>query len=130
MVEQNGGKFRRLEKVIKKITFDLNSNSTDLSFSGEEGHSAVLLAHFMFWFQLRTKLFSNAGYAAKLHKKCQETLLCCAICIFSHQTKYSFCFSEQLSLQKATLDSFFEQLFEKLQENFWNSSSNLWKALT
>ena len=75
MVEQNGRKFRRLEKAIKKITFERNSHSTDLSFSGEEGHSTILLAHLMFWFQLRTKLFSNAGYAAKLHEKCQEILL-------------------------------------------------------
>ena len=49
---------------------DEDSHSTDLSFSGEEGHSTILLAHFMFWFHLRTKLFSYAGYAAKLHKKC------------------------------------------------------------
>ena len=28
----------------------------------------TLLAHYFFWFQLRTKLFSNAGYAAKMHK--------------------------------------------------------------
>ena len=39
------------------------SHSTDLSVSGEEGHSAILLA-----LQLRKKLFSNAGYVAKLHK--------------------------------------------------------------
>ena len=45
------------------------SHSTDLSVSGEEGHSTNLSAHYIFLvLQLRTKLFSNAGYAAKLHK--------------------------------------------------------------
>ena len=40
---------------------DEDSHSTDLSVS-EEGHSTILLAHYIFWFQLRTKLFRNAGY--------------------------------------------------------------------
>ena len=44
---------------------DEDSHSTDLSVSGEEAHSTILLAHYIFWFQLWTKLFSNAGYAAK-----------------------------------------------------------------
>ena len=41
---------------------DEDSHSTDLSVS-EEGHSTILLAHYIFWFQLRTKLFRNADYA-------------------------------------------------------------------
>ena len=46
-----------------------DSHPTDLSASGEEGHSTILLAHYSFWFYLRTKLFSNAGYSGKLHKR-------------------------------------------------------------
>ena len=38
-------------------------HSTDLSASGEEGHSTILLAHYIFW----TKLFGNVGYAAKVY---------------------------------------------------------------
>ena len=49
-------------------TVDEDSNSTDLSVSGDESHSLILLAHYIFWFQLSTKLLSNAGYAAELHK--------------------------------------------------------------
>ena len=41
---------------------DEDSHSTDLSVL-EEGHSTILLAHYIFWFQLRTKLFRNAGCA-------------------------------------------------------------------
>ena len=37
---------------------DEDSHSTDLSVS-EEGHSTILLAHYIFWFQLRTQLFRN-----------------------------------------------------------------------
>ena len=47
---------------------DEDSHSTDLSVSGEEGHSTILLAHYIFLVLLRIKLFSNAGYDAKLHK--------------------------------------------------------------
>ena len=47
---------------------DEDSHSTDMSVSGEEGHTTILLAHYIFWFLLRTKLFSDAGYATKLHK--------------------------------------------------------------
>ena len=51
-------------------------HSTDLSVSGEEGHSTILLAHYIFWFKLRAKLFSNASDAEKLHKlKCMEILI-------------------------------------------------------
>ena len=47
---------------------DEDSHSTNLSVSGEEGHSTILLAHYFFWFYLRTKLFSNVGYVAQFHK--------------------------------------------------------------
>ena len=36
---------------------DEDSCSTDLSVSGEEGHSTILLAHYIFWFKLRAKFF-------------------------------------------------------------------------
>ena len=42
-----------------------DSHSTDLTVSGEEGH---FIGSLHFGLQLRTKLFSNAGYTAKLHK--------------------------------------------------------------
>ena len=29
---------------------DEDSHSTDLSVSGEEGHSTILLTHYVFWF--------------------------------------------------------------------------------
>ena len=45
-----------------------DSHSADLSISGEEGHWTISLAYYISWFKLRTKLFSNAGYTAKLHK--------------------------------------------------------------
>ena len=52
-----------------------DSHSTDLSISGEEGRWTILLAHYMFWFDMRTKLFRNAGYTAKTAQKCLEILL-------------------------------------------------------
>ena len=96
------------------------------------------LSHFLVLSRIR--LFSNAGYAAKLH-----TWKCLAISIFvvqflarenahsllifsayfSIRPKKNFCFSEKLSIQKATFDFFFEQLLS----NVWKISSNLWKAL-
>ena len=45
-----------------------DSHSADLSISGEEGHWTILLAYYISWFKLTTKLFSNADYTAKLHK--------------------------------------------------------------
>ena len=50
-----------------------DSHSTDLSVSGEEDHLTILLAHYSFWFYLRTKLFSNACYAANLHKNAKKS---------------------------------------------------------
>ena len=50
------------------VMVDEDSHSTDLSVSGEEGYLTILSAHYIFCFQMRAKLFSNAGYTAKLHK--------------------------------------------------------------
>ena len=115
---------------------DEDSHSTDLSVSGEEGHSTILLAHYVFWFQLRTKCFNNAGYAAKFHKNAQKSYFCSTICIFQHQTQKRFCFLENLlsnfRQKKQLLIVFcatFEQFFEKIRETFWKISSNFRKAL-
>ena len=43
-----------------------DSHSAELSISGEEGHWTILLAHYISWFLLSTKLFSLAGYTVKL----------------------------------------------------------------
>ena len=45
-----------------------DEDSTDLSVTGEEGHSTILLAHYIFVFLFRTNLLSNADYSVKLHK--------------------------------------------------------------
>ena len=45
-----------------------DSHSAELSISDEEGYWTILLAYYISWFKLTTKLFSNAGYTAKLHK--------------------------------------------------------------
>ena len=125
---------REVQRKFKMVNED--SHSTNLSVSGEEGHSTILLANYFFWFYLRTKLFSNVGYAAKFHKNALKSYFCSTICIFQHHTQKRFLLfgasSEQLSLPKATFDCFyatFEQFFEKLRETFWKISSNLWKAL-
>ena len=48
-----------------------DSHSTDLSVS-EGGHSTILLAHYIFWFQLRTQLFRNL---VTPEQKCLQILL-------------------------------------------------------
>ena len=82
---------------------------------------------------MRTKLLSNAGYAAELHKNAQKSHFCklykLQFANFSIRPRQVFAFFEQLLsnsryLQKATFDC-----FEKLRETFWKISSNLWKAL-
>ena len=42
--------------------------STDLSVACEEGHSTILLAHYIFVFFLFRRNLSNADYPVKLHK--------------------------------------------------------------
>ena len=82
---------------------------------------------------MRTKLLSNAGYAAELHKNAQKSHFCklykLQFANFSIRPRQVFASFEQLLsnsryLQKATFDC-----FEKLRETFWKISSNLWKAL-
>ena len=69
---------------------DEDSDSTDLSVSSEEGRPTILLAHYNFWFYVRTKLFSNAGCT----KMPRNLTLFLYNCIFHHQTKEKFCFFE------------------------------------
>ena len=69
---------------------DEDSDSTDLSVSSEEGRPTILLAHYNFWFYVRTKLFSNAGCT----KMPRNLTLFLYNCIFYHQTKEKFCFFE------------------------------------
>ena len=88
---------------------DKGSHSTDLSVS-EEGHSTILLARYIFWFQLRTKLFRNAGYA---RTKILRNLT------FVVQFAY---FGISLSFCNFRYKT---QLFKKLRETFWKISSNL-----
>ena len=67
---------------------DEDSDSTVLSVSSEEGRPTILLAHYNFWFYVRTKLFSNAGCTKML----RNLTLFLYNCIFYHQTKEKFCF--------------------------------------
>ena len=71
---------------------DEDSDSTVLSVSSEEGRPTILLAHYNFWFYVRTKLFSKAGCT----KMPRNLTLFLYNCIFYHQTKEKFCFFEQL----------------------------------
>ena len=101
---------QRFLKRRSKIV-DEDSHSTDLSVAGEEGHSTILLSHYVFW----SKMFRNLTLLYNLH------------ILASDPKKFLFFSSnfEQLSWQKAT----FERLFEKLQETFWKIACNLWKVL-
>ena len=71
----------------------LDLHSTDLSVSDEEGHSTILLAHYIFGLKLRTKLFSNTDYAAKLHKNAYNLTFVVQFAYFSIRPKEVFAFS-------------------------------------
>ena len=49
------------------------SHSTDLIDSGEEGNSTIFFDLLHFLVLIEEKLFSNAGYVAKLHKNDQKS---------------------------------------------------------
>ena len=51
-------------------------------------------------------------------KNAKKSYFCCTICIFSLQTKNSFCFFEQLSLQKATFNSFLNNFLRNYRKLF------------
>ena len=90
---------------------DEDSHSTDLSVSGEEGHSTILLAHYIFCFKLRAKFFWQHWLRRKITQKCLEILLLLynLNILASGFKKFLFFWAtfEQLSLQKATFDSCF-----------------------
>ena len=67
---------RFLERKSKIVNED--SHSTDLSVAGEEGHSTILLAHYVFW----SKMFRNLTFVVQF-------------AYFSIRPKKSFCFFEQ-----------------------------------
>ena len=69
-----------------------DSHSADLSISGEEGHWTILLAYYISWFELRTKLFSNAGYTAKLHKNLRNLIFVAQFAYISTRPKKGFVF--------------------------------------
>ena len=77
--------------------------------SGEQGHSSFLLIHKTFWFLFWTKLFSNAGCAAKLHKMLRNLTFVVQVAYFSIRPKKSFLFFFEQLLRNFWL--FFEQLF-------------------
>ena len=63
---------RFLERKSKMV--DEDSHSTDLRVAGEEGHSAILLAHYFFdinwgqsYFQIFTKMLRNLTWLYNLH---------------------------------------------------------------
>ena len=100
----------------------------------QEGHSTILLAHYFYWFYLRTKLFSNVGYAAKFYKNAFKSYFWSTICIFQHQTQKRFLLfgasSEQLSLPKVTCDCFyatFDNFFRNYGKLFGKSRATCGK---
>ena len=109
---------------------DEDSHPTDLSVSGEEGHSTILLAHYIFWFQLWTKLFSNAGYAAKYNcTKMLRNLTFVVKFVYFSIRPWKICFFratfKQLSLQKATFNCFLSIFWE----TFWEITGNFLENL-
>ena len=82
---------------------DEDSHSTDLNVSGEEGHSTILLAHYLFLFNW------GQSYLVMLvtPQNWEMLLLLYYLHILaSHQKR--FCFFEQL----------LSNIFEKLRETF------------
>ena len=88
-----------------------------MSVSGEEGHSTIIT---FYGFIENKVIFSDAGYAAKLHKKCLEIslLLCNLHILTSDQKQILFIRAtfEQLSMQKATFDCFLSNFLENLEQ--------------
>ena len=113
-------------------TVDEDSHSTDSSVSGEESNSLILLAHYIFWFLLRTKLLSNAGYAAELHKNAQKSYFCklynLQFANFSIRPKQVFAFlSNSRYLQKATFDCFLSNVLRNYGKRFGKSRATCGK---
>ena len=102
-------------------------------FGWRPGHSNFIGSlHFLVL--LKIKLFSNAGYAAKLHKECLEILLLLYnLHILAPDHKLVF-FSratfEQLSLQKVTFDCFLSNFLKNHGELFGKSRATCGKPYT
>ena len=107
----------------EKKMVDEDSHSTDLCLGWTRSFNIFIGSLHFFFF--RTKLFSNAGYAEKLHKILRNLNFVVQVAYFSIRPKKVFCFFratfEQLSLQKATFDCFlsnFWATFWEIRENF------------
>ena len=84
---------------------DEDSHSTDLSVSGEEGHSTTLLAHYIFGFDGGQSYLATLVTPQNCTKMVRNlTLLYNLYILASDQKKLLFICAtvEQLSLQKAT----------------------------
>ena len=113
------------------------SHSTDLSVSGEEGHSTILLAHYILWFyNWGRSCLAMLVTPQNCPKMLRNLIFVVQFAYFSIRPKNVWFFRatfEQVSLQKATFVvswAIFEQLFVKSQVTFWKISSNLCKALS
>ena len=93
----------------------------------------------MFWFQLRTKLFSNTGYVAKLHKMLRNLTFVVQFAYFSIRAEKSLLFRAGQSLSNFRykkqfwlffiFSNFWGTFWEITENRFWEISSNLWKTL-
>ena len=111
------------------------SHSTDLSVSGEEGHSTILLAHYILWFyNWGQSCLVTLVKPQNCPKMLRNLIFVVQFAYFSIRPKNVWFFRatfEQVSLQKATFIvswAIFEQLFVKSRVTFWKISSNLCKA--
>ena len=66
-VEDHGRKIKVAEPLGQRFLkrkskiVDEDSHSTDLSVAGEEGHSTILLSHYVFW----SKMFRNLTFVVQ-----------------------------------------------------------------
>ena len=91
---------------------DEESHSTDLSVSGAEGHSTILLTHYIFWFT-EDKVIYQRWLRRKIAQKCLEILLLMYnLHVFSIRPKNVFVFSSNFRYKS----NFLENL-EHLMEN-------------
>ena len=93
---------------------------TDLSVSGEEGHSTILLAHYIFWFYLSTKLLATLFTPHNCPKLLRNLTFVIQFAYFIITPKKKFLFFratfEQLSLQKATFKEITGNFVENLEQ--------------
>ena len=101
-----------------------DSHSTDLCLGWRSSFNNFI-GSLHFWFLLRTKLFSNAGYAQNCTKCFEILLLLYKLHVLaSDQKKVSVLFRatfEQLSLQKATFVCFLSNFLRNYGKHFEKS---------